>query len=103
MFSFVKNAGTAAWKNPAYLEDATVFDQRITEGVIREILIAETQPTAERLGDEREKQVQDETKETFGSGKYLFLSLKFVCLDLRSQNSMIEVFCYKYISFLCLV
>ena len=85
MFSFVKNAGTAAWKNPAYLEGTTVFDQRITEEVIREILTAETQPTAERLGDERKKQVQDETKETFGSGKYLFLSLKFICLDFRSK------------------
>ena len=84
MFSFAKNAGTADWKNPPYLEDNTVFDQRITEEVIREIRSTDAQQMAELFGDEHEG--------TSENGKYFFLFLNLIFLGFRLK-SMVEVFC----------
>ena len=43
MIAPIKNAGTTAWRNPAPLEQTTVFDHKITANLTKELLSSPSQ------------------------------------------------------------
>ena len=46
MIPAVKNAGTGAWKNPAYLEHTTVFDHKVAAQTAKNILSTNSEQPA---------------------------------------------------------
>ena len=108
MFSFVMNAGTEAWKNPDYLQDVTVFDQKVSEEATKELRKAEYQPMAKNLSDEHEEleQVQDETEEASSEGKYLEIFFfiapnKNISANVASYVQVPRAFSVHSMTYLC--
>ena len=90
MIAAIKNAGTGAWRNPAFLEHTTVFDHKVAAKIAKDLLTKHSEQPAEKRprieASNSQLFVEDGKRSQTNSFNTFFLSVIIISKELEAVS-----------------